>query len=799
MPVSLNNSKDIIANSISVIKGNRTIDVVETIDAVQGLAPDTLNSLEKLASAMNNDSNYFQTVTTAISNKADTATTYTKSVVDGLLDAKVDDTEMTNYATKATTYTKSDVDAKFTNIINGAPDALNTLKELSDALGSNPNFSTTILSQIGSKANTADTFLKTTVGVNRILDFSNDYRLTAGSGAVKVQKLDNDGAIVTDSWVDVATFNFNTNSNTSSLVMNGTDILQSLSSKANATDVTTTLATKANTTDVYSKTAMDQILGSKSGVFNVQGPLTFLTDPQNPQIVTLDADVYSKTAVDGLLAAKAPKANPAFTGAVTADTVTATTVAGGHFESLSGYLKTPTLKFPGTDATNNLVIVNTLGSEIARFYNDYRCQFNGNTTILGDATVAGALSVAGGITGLAKSSVSLGNVDDTSDLNKPLSTATINALALKAPATSPAFTGTVSADIITATSVNATTLTAGQIESTSGYLKTPTLKFPGTDANSNLVIQNSLGSEVARFYNDYRCRLNGNTTILGDATVSGALSVAGPVTLSQTLQVGGDLETSAGKITASVVKTSGTPGLKIQNNSGTTDIVKFWDSGTTNFYGNVIGGGNITASGSRQEVQVNINNAQNDAFSCLYFNNTSAGSQPETAQLYCGQSSGLVIATNTAHPIRLSANRNIAPTTPSIEIQPTGNKNVVINSPLIYKPYASLLVTTTSGVVSVTNFGYCNLTASSVTRVGTGSKGYTITFPAAHPSGANFAVFATAQTSASTTWDGTNDFIVTAKVESGGAGVSVWCRRPGISGATASGFTDGSFYIHTVP
>ena len=67
---------------------------------------------------MNNDSNYFQTVTTATSNKADSATTYTKSVVDGLLDAKVDDTEMTNYATKATTYTKSDVDAKFTNIIN---------------------------------------------------------------------------------------------------------------------------------------------------------------------------------------------------------------------------------------------------------------------------------------------------------------------------------------------------------------------------------------------------------------------------------------------------------------------------------------------------------------------------------------------------------------------------------------------------------------------------------------------------------------------------------------------------------
>ncbi len=45
MPVSLSNSKDIVANSISVIKCNRTINLVETIDIVQGLAPDTLNSL----------------------------------------------------------------------------------------------------------------------------------------------------------------------------------------------------------------------------------------------------------------------------------------------------------------------------------------------------------------------------------------------------------------------------------------------------------------------------------------------------------------------------------------------------------------------------------------------------------------------------------------------------------------------------------------------------------------------------------------------------------------------------------
>ena len=113
MPVRLNNSKDIVANSFSLIKGNRTIDVLETIDVVQGLAPETLNSLEKLANALNGDSNYFQTESAAIANKADTGTTYNEATVHSLLDAKVDDTEMVNYATAATTYNKTDIDNKY--------------------------------------------------------------------------------------------------------------------------------------------------------------------------------------------------------------------------------------------------------------------------------------------------------------------------------------------------------------------------------------------------------------------------------------------------------------------------------------------------------------------------------------------------------------------------------------------------------------------------------------------------------------------------------------------------------------
>ncbi len=152
---------------------------------------------------------------------------------------------------------------------------------------------------------------------------------------------------------------------------------------------------------------------------------------------------------------------------------------------------------------------------------------------------------------------------------------------------------------------------------------------------------------MARFYNDYRCKLHGNTTLLGNAS----------------------------------------------------DIVKFYDSGTANFYGNVIVDGtlsgitNLTTSGnasvngdvsvegSRLNVVFNITNQQANGFSSLYLN-TPAG----VGQIWSGQDGGLNVATNTAHPSKFNANKFAAGSVNSIEIQATGSRNVVINAPLLYKP-----------------------------------------------------------------------------------------------------------------
>ncbi len=67
--------------------------------------------------------------------------------------AKVDDAKMTNYAIKADTFTKTEVSQKITDLVGGAPVLLDTLKELSDALGADHNFSTTMLNKLAGKSN----------------------------------------------------------------------------------------------------------------------------------------------------------------------------------------------------------------------------------------------------------------------------------------------------------------------------------------------------------------------------------------------------------------------------------------------------------------------------------------------------------------------------------------------------------------------------------------------------------------------------------------------------------------------
>ena len=111
------------------------------------------NKIPTKVSDLTNDSGFL--TSTDILNKADKATTLSGY---GITDA----------------YTKTQVDKKVSDLVNSAPETLDTLNELANALGNDPNFATTVATQIGTKANDNDVVHKTgNETINGVKNFNN--------------------------------------------------------------------------------------------------------------------------------------------------------------------------------------------------------------------------------------------------------------------------------------------------------------------------------------------------------------------------------------------------------------------------------------------------------------------------------------------------------------------------------------------------------------------------------------------------------------------------------------------------
>ena len=85
---------------------------------------------------------------------------YTKSEIDTKLDSKANKTTTLSGYGITDAYTKTQVDKKVSDLVNSAPETLDTLNELASALGDDPNFATTVATQIGKKANSSDVYNK---------------------------------------------------------------------------------------------------------------------------------------------------------------------------------------------------------------------------------------------------------------------------------------------------------------------------------------------------------------------------------------------------------------------------------------------------------------------------------------------------------------------------------------------------------------------------------------------------------------------------------------------------------------
>ena len=187
---------------------------------------------------------------------------------------------------------------------------------------------------------------------------------------------------------------------------------------------------------------------------------------------------------------------------------------------------------------NNLNITGNIVSDADLYTNNI---YENNVLLINKYATLNSPTFTGNVAGITQTMVGLDQVDNTSDINKPLSTATQNALTLKANLVSPSFIGNTTLQNVSVSekmvllsdlSLNGNLITNGSILT----------KTPNFNDNSNLVATTSFVK------NQNYANLSG-ANFSGDISTAGNLSASGNVSFNNQLSVGGDLNVN-GSISA---------------------------------------------------------------------------------------------------------------------------------------------------------------------------------------------------------------------------------------------------------
>ena len=208
------------------------------------------------------------------------------------------------------------------------------------------------------------------------------------------------------------------------------------------TSATTNVHGIADTSALATKTYADN--AASAAVTNIINTAPGTLDTLNELAAALANDPSFATTITNSIALKAPLNSPTFTGTVVLPNSTITEVMISNSAVTSSKIAAQTITNSNISASAAIEQskINNLVSDLAA-----KAPINNPT-------------FTGTVSGIDKSMVGLANVDNTSDANKPISTATQTALNAKANSASPTFTGTVSG--ITSTMVG-----LGNVDNTS--------------------------------------------------------------------------------------------------------------------------------------------------------------------------------------------------------------------------------------------------------------------------------------------------------------------------------------------
>ena len=381
------------------------------------------------------------------------------------------------------TYAETYTNTQITNLINGAPSTLDTLKELSDALGADKDFATTVTNSIATKLPKAGG----TMSGNIAMGSNSITGLAAPSS-------DNDAA--TKKYVDDQTT---------------TDIAE---------------GTSLYFTDERAQDAIGNNLGTglsyndSTGAISNSGVTAFNTRTGSVSLSDTDVtDALGYTPVD-------VADFGSYQSSTSTDILNAITTAENYTDTVVGLLTTTDISegtgLYFTDERAQDAIGNNVGTGLS--YNDSTGAISVNTsTIQARVTnvsdteigyldgVTSAIQTqinakaptasptfTGTVSGITSTHVGLGNVDNTSDTNKPVSTAGQTALDLKANLASPTFTGTVTlpSGTVTSSMIADSTIVNADISS-SAAIELSKL------ATNPLVRANHTGTQAASTISDF--------------------------------------------------------------------------------------------------------------------------------------------------------------------------------------------------------------------------------------------------------------------------------------------------------
>jgi hypothetical protein len=293
------------------------------------------------------------------------------------------------------------VQSAIQGVVGAAPAALDTLNELAEALNDDASYASTITNALSLKAPLASpTFTGTVNGITASMvglgSVSNTSDANKPVSTAQQTALDLKAPLASPTFTGLPL---------APTASSGTDTGQIANTQFVQSAIQGVLGTAQNALDLKAPLASPTFTGTVGGITKSMVGLGNVAN-------TSDANKPVSTAQQDALDLKAPLATPTFTGVPVAPTASSGTntgqIATTQFvqSAIQGVLST---------AQTALDLKAPLASP----------------------------TFTGTVNGITKSMVGLGNVANTSDANKPVSTAQQDALDLKAPLASPTFTGTV--------------------------------------------------------------------------------------------------------------------------------------------------------------------------------------------------------------------------------------------------------------------------------------------------------------------------------------------------------------------